>query len=113
MNRSKLPAPSANALTAQALRILDMKGFHVWRQNNGGVYDPVKKVFRRNSSTPGISDILGFHKTTGRILAAEIKAGKDKLRPEQEAFLAAVNAAGGIAVVIRTGDDIENLAKTL
>ena len=52
----------ANQLTVQTLKALSLKGYHVWRQNNGGVYDPVKKVFRRNSSTPGVSDIIGFHK---------------------------------------------------
>lgn len=109
----KLPQPSANALTAHALRILDLKGFHVWRQNNGGVYDPVKKVFRAGSSTPGISDILGFHRLTGVIIACEIKAGKDRLSEEQETFLANVKRAGGIAIVIRTTDDIENLNKLL
>jgi hypothetical protein len=54
----KLPHTSANALTKHALKILDLKGFKVWRQNNGGVYDPTKKVFRANSSTPGISSLL-------------------------------------------------------
>ena len=102
----------ANALTAHALRILDLKGFHVWRQNNGGVYDPVKKVFRANSSTPGIPDILGFHRKTGVIIACEIKAGRDTLSDEQEAFLQAVRDAGGIALVIRTMDDIEDIASS-
>jgi hypothetical protein len=104
-----LPATSANALTKHALRILDLKGWYVWRQNNGGVYDPVKKIFRSNSSTPGISDILGFHKKTGQFIACEIKVGKDKLSPYQERFLDQVKRAGGLAIVIRTVEDIENL----
>ena len=100
---------TANILTTQALRILDLKGWHVWRQNNGGVWDPTKKVFRRNSSTPGISDILGFHRQTGKIIAVEIKAGKDRLSEPQKAFLDEVEKSGGVALVIRTTDDIENL----
>jgi hypothetical protein len=104
---------SANDLTKNALRILDLKGYHVWRQNNGGVYDPTLKVFRANSSTRGVSDILGFHRKTGQFLACEVKAGKDQLRPEQELFLENVKKAGGLALVIRTNDDIENLNKLL
>lgn len=108
-----IPVVSANTLTKHALKILDLKGYQVWRQNNGGVYDPTLKVFRANSSTPGISDIIGFHRKTGRFLACEIKAGKDRLSPEQELFLESVKKAGGVAIVIRTMDDIENLNKTL
>lgn len=101
---------TANALTQQTLRILDLKGFHVWRQNTAAIYDPVKKVFRKGSANKGISDILGFHRLTGLIVAAEIKKGRDKLSKEQTAFLEAVKASGGIALVIRTTADIETLS---
>jgi len=109
--QKSIAAISANALTRHALRVLDLKGFHVWRQNNGAVYDPVKKVFRRNSSTPGISDIIGFHRKTGQFIACEIKAGKDKLSPEQEVFLAGVKRAGGVALVIRAIGELEEIFK--
>lgn len=111
--KKNISATSANVLTKQALRMLDLKGYQVWRQNNGGVYDPTLKVFRSNSSTPGISDIIGFHRKTSRFLACEIKAGKDRLSDEQELFLENVRKAGGIALVIRTNDDIESLSKSL
>lgn len=101
----------ANQLTVQTLKALSLKGYHVWRQNNGGVYDPVKKVFRRNSSTPGVSDIIGFHKKTGVFVAVEIKAGKDKLSAYQERFLADIKKAGGFAMVVRSMDDVEAIYK--
>lgn len=104
--RMKLPPTSANNLTKQAIRILDLKGYNCWRQNNGGIFDPTKKVFRANSSTPGISDIIGYHRRTGQFLAVEIKSGKDKLTDEQKLFLENVEKAGGLALVIRTTDDI-------
>lgn len=104
-----IKSTSANNLTKQALRILDLKGFNCWRQNNGAVWDPVKKVFRRNSSTPGISDIIGYHRKTGQFLAVEIKSGKDRLTKEQKLFLENVEKAGGMALVIRTTDDILNI----
>lgn len=99
----------SNKLTVFALKALSLNGCKVWRQNNGGVYDPVKKVFRRNSSTPGVSDIIGFHIRTGIFIAVEIKAGKDRLSREQELFLADVKKAGGFTMVIRTMDDITKL----
>ncbi len=106
--RPKSPVKiSANVLTKQVVVFLMASGFHVWRQNNGGVFDPTKKVFRRNSSTPGISDILGYEKKTGKILAVEIKVGKDTLKPHQKEFLAGVDKAGGYAFVVRTLDDIK------
>lgn len=105
--KGKITSISANALTKHALRILDLKGFHVWRQNNAGVYDPGKKVFRANSATPGISDIIGFHRQTGQFIACEIKAGKDRLSPEQTIFLERVKRCGGISMVVRSIDDLE------
>lgn len=105
----KLPTISANTLTQHALRVLTLKGYVVWRQNNGGIFDPTKKVFRRNSSTPGISDIIGYHKATAQFLAVEIKVGRDKLSEEQTRFLASVKASGGLALVIRSIDDLEKI----
>lgn len=98
---------SANELTKHSLRVLTLKGFHVWRNNNVGVFDATKKVYRANSCTKGISDIIGFHRQTGRFLAAEIKIGKDKLSEEQERFLADVRNSGGIGIVVRGIDDLD------
>lgn len=36
LHKFKKPAISSNALTKHAIRVLDLKGYHVWRQNNGG-----------------------------------------------------------------------------
>lgn len=104
---------SANALTKHALKILDLSGYHVWRQNNGAVYDENKKCFRKNSSTPGISDIIGFHRKTGQFISCEIKVGKDKLSPEQEVFLNSVKRSGGIAFVAKSIDDLEQFYKQI
>ncbi len=111
ITKIKPPSTSANALTKHALRILTLCGYHVWRQNNGGVYDATLKKFRANSATKGISDIIGFHRHTGRFIACEIKAGKDKLSVEQEQFLYDVRQAGGVAIVIRSIDNLETFLK--
>ena len=102
------PKPSpANCLTKAVIQLLTLRGFHVWRQNNGGVWDPTRQMFRANSSTPGISDVLGYHLATGRIAAVEVKAGKDKLSPDQTAFLAGIQRAGGFACCGRDVGQVE------
>ena len=60
---------STNELTQSVIKYMTVRGFKVWRQNNGGVYDPTKRVFRKNSSTPGISDVIGFRKKDALFVA--------------------------------------------
>ena len=105
------PTVTANALTQHTLRVLALKGYFAWRNNNGAVYDPTKKVFRANSTTKGIPDILGYRKSDGKFICCEIKAGKDKLSKEQSDFLSGVMDAGGVSFIIRGIDDIETLNK--
>lgn len=111
VKQDSIPKLTANVLTQQTLRVLGLKGYFAWRNNNGGVYDPTKKVFRANSTIKGVPDILGYCKKTGRFLCIEIKAGKDKLSREQAGFLLSVSDAGGISYIIRSTDDIEKLVK--
>jgi hypothetical protein len=99
--KPKGPSP-ANALTAAVIELLQLRGFRAWRQNNGGVWDPTRQVFRANSSTPGISDVLAYHLKTGRFAAVEIKVGSDKLSDAQTAFLSDVIAAGGFGCECRS-----------
>lgn len=100
---------NANTLTQLTIKALSLKGYKCWRQNNGATYDPTRKVFRAGSSTKGIPDVIGFHLKTGRFAAAEIKFGKDRLTPEQKQFLKDVEESGGLSLVIRSSDDIENI----
>ena len=109
ITKKREPKITANQLTRQALKVFDLCGFNCWRQNNGGVYDPAKKVFRRGSSTPGISDIIGYHRKTGQFLAVEVKVGRDKLSPYQERFLADVMKAGGMAIELRNVGQLEQI----
>jgi VRR-NUC domain len=102
---------SANVLTKHTIRILDLKGFHVWRQNNGAVYDAKFNGYRKGSSTPGISDVIGFHKRTGQFIACEIKAGKDTVSDDQQLFIDKVNRSGGIGMVVKCIEDLEKFFK--
>ena len=53
----------------------------------------------------GCSDIIGFM-TDGRFLAIECKSARGTSTPEQVAFLQAVHAAGGVAILARSVDDV-------
>lgn len=84
-------------------------GYFFWVNDSVGIYDPIKKTFRRNNSPyriRGVADILGVLRG-GRLLAIEVKAEKGRLSPEQKLFLDQVNAAGGKAFVARSIEDVE------
>ncbi len=57
----------------------------------------------------GSSDIILVLAPTGRFIGIEAKVGRDAYRPAQQAFAAALNAAGGLYILARsvdnTGDD--------
>jgi hypothetical protein len=96
---------NANQLAAYAVKVFTKLGYVCWRQNNVAVCD--KGQFRRFVGLRGVSDVIGFHAKKGRFLAVEIKVGRDRLSPEQEKFLDAVNRAGGVGVVVRHADDLK------
>ena len=55
---------------------------------------------------PGCSDILGQLRT-GHFLAVEVKRPRTGPTDDQAAFLAQVNAAGGLGLVARSVDDVQ------
>lgn len=112
ITRAAIRHTSANVLTQHALRILALKGYCVWRNNTVGIWDPTKKIYRKNSTKKGVSDIIGFHRHTGRFCAIEIKAGKDRLSEEQAAFLELVKTSGGVSLVVRNSEDLEKIIKS-
>ena len=93
--RRKAPAARESQVMEAVAGILErhplVAGF--WRQNTGAL-----KLDNRfiKFSFRGCSDYLGFL-TDGRILAVECKATGKKPSPEQAAFLANVEKAGGFS----------------
>lgn len=53
----------------------------------------------------GSSDLIGWD-AVGRFLAVEGKMGRTRTTDDQAAFLAAVEAAGGVAVLARSVEDV-------
>lgn len=88
-------------------------GIKCWKNQSTGVFDPVKKIYRKSNNKhhiKGVSDILGI--IQGRFLAIEVKSETGKLTPEQKAFILSINEEGGIAFVARSLQDVvTNLTK--
>lgn len=79
-----------------------------WKVDSVGIFDPVKRRYRANTSPyriKGVSDILGIWR--GRPLAIEVKSEKGRLRPEQREFLERFRSEGGIAFMARSIDDVK------
>ena len=86
----------ATELTNQVIDYIYRQGGFSWRASSTGIFDQAKQSFR-TAPKKGVSDILAVYK--GRLIAVEVKIGKDKLSPEQVGFMANVVHAGGIAFV--------------
>jgi hypothetical protein len=54
----------------------------------------------------GCADILGLLPPRGRFLAVEVKSAAGRIRAAQRAFLANVAEAGGLALVVRSLDEL-------
>lgn len=105
--KKPLKPQTANDLTKQAIELLSLHGFIVWRNNNGAVYDLKQKRFRKNPQTKlGVPDIVGYQKKTGRAIYVEVKVGYDKLSDEQRQFLLEAIENGCIAFECKCVDDV-------
>ena len=122
---------NANELTKSIITWLRWNGYSAWRNNTMGVFDStlaiklildlikscilirkipnknevsavIKRCYRKSHERVGASDVIGFHKKTGHFIAVEVKHGKDRLRPEQEAFLNEVRKSNGIGIEARS-----------
>jgi hypothetical protein len=111
--KAALPKITTAGLTNATLRVLHLNGFEAWRNNNIPTFDAKRNIYRANTTKKGISDIIGFQRSTGRFLAVEIKNGKDKLSAEQKVFLEDVKNGGGIAMVIYNMTDVENIKEVV
>jgi hypothetical protein len=98
--KPKKTKTNTNALTQSVImRINFTAGCMAFRVNNGGVYDPTKKVFRTpKNGTKGISDIIACIK--GQYLSIEIKTGKDAQSEGQILFENNVIKAGGKYIIV-------------
>jgi hypothetical protein len=91
------------------------------RANTGSGYLVPARVFERLLSRgqiqrsearfmrfgiPGMSDVIGMLRRSGRLLTIECKAVDGIVSDEQAAYLDAVNGGGGLGIVARNLDDV-------
>ena len=88
----------ASELTNQVIDFIYRSGGYAWRASSTGIYDDKLQRFRL-APKKGVSDVLGCYR--GRLLAIEVKIGKDRLSPEQQGFLKNVEHHGGSVFVAR------------
>jgi len=78
-----------------------------WRNNTGGASASYKGKTRYIAfGAPGAPDILGV--TDGRALAVECKSPKGKQTEAQRKWQADFEACGGLYILARTLDDLED-----
>ncbi len=112
--------PKEGDLVKQCLQWLQIRHPRgvFWRCNSGAT--KIGDRFIRFGSMPGVSDIIGvipvaigqrgyWIDQVGKFIAVECKMPKGRLQPSQQAFIEAVQAAGGIAGVVRSIEDLKRL----
>ena len=125
--RLAAPIPRESDIQTQIvdyLRAQQARGRIVWfaRCNGGSVLSMHKgrRSFTRfyalylrgaEPAHKGMADLHGML-PDGRYFALEIKRPGEKATPEQQAFLAAVQAGGGIAAVVRGFEEVANVLIT-
>lgn len=100
-----------SAIQKEILSFLSLCGFFVFRVNTTGVYDPVRKVFRRlgGFNMKGVADIIGVL-PNGQFLAVEVKTATGRQSLEQKIFEKNVKANNGIYILARSIDDVRWIA---
>jgi len=99
---------SEKAIENSILFYLARREIFAWKVKSVGTFDPKIGKFRKSSNLymKGVSDILGIYK--GKPLAIEVKSKKGVLSDEQKTFLIKFKINGGIAIVARSIEDVED-----
>jgi hypothetical protein len=86
------------------LEYLNWKHIFCWKNNTAGIYVKARNTYIP-SHAPGVSDILGIL-PSGRFLAIEVKSPTGRVSPHQQQFIERINAAGGLAFVARSVEEV-------
>ncbi len=99
--------PTESALVSCCLQVLALRRVFHWRSNNIPAPLPGGK-FRRFVGMKGVADILAVLPPIGRLAGIECKMPAGRQSPDQKAFQAALEAAGGVYLLIRDVRDLES-----
>jgi hypothetical protein len=99
------------AVTQAIINYLSMVGWFVWRNNTGGVWDPDKKIFRKNKNIKaGVPDIQGID-WLGRSISIEVKGSGDRCSADQTLFAVEAIARGAFYCIATNVDDVISTMK--
>jgi len=107
---SVMSTPGSKLQTA-VLKKLQEAGVFCWRQGNHPVFD--KKLnngyggYRAHAGLKGVPDILCI--IDSQFVGIEIKAGKDRMSPDQVLFQKRCERHGGKYLVVRSVSDVDTL----
>ncbi len=104
-----MKAPRETDLVRAVLEYLALRRIPAWRANSGAMVVPGaggRKRFVRFNGARGCADVLGLLPPSGRFLAVECKMPGRHPTADQQGFLDAVGAAGGLAIVVRDVADL-------
>lgn len=96
----------ASTLTNQIINFLYEQNIFAWRASSTGIFDK-RKGFYRTAPKKGVADIIAIVPPYGRIMAIEVKIGKDHLSDEQRGFMKNVVYCGGISIIAKDFDKFE------
>lgn len=98
------------------LKKLKKSGIFCWRNNNAPTYDQKLNSgyggYRSNNVMPGVPDILGIL-PGGKFFAVEVKTKAGRQSAPQILFQKRTERLGGIYIVARSKDDVDNLIKSI
>jgi len=112
LNKKYGASKKANLLTRLIMDYLKMKGIFSERTGNQGQYrvNPRTKkgTWTKGTGTKGTSDIKAYLPNGGRLMAIEVKYGRDKQSEHQKQYQQRIEQMGGIYIIAHTVNDVVN-----
>lgn len=81
--------------------------FFAWRNQSQGTFRDGRWLRKVGFDIKGVSDILGIQRSSGRLIAIEVKSEKGRATKEQQAFVNKINACGGMAIITNNFEEVK------
>ena len=109
---AKQPRPGT-VLGKKVVKLLHALGCPAWRNNTGVAREAQKDGSIRfvRYGMKGAPDVMGLVPPIGRLIALEVKCGRDVLSEDQQRVLSDFEAAGALTAVVR--DNLGGLAELI
>jgi len=107
-----MSTPGSKLQTAVIKKLAEL-GVFSWRQNNQPTHDPRlnngRGGYRAHAGLKGVPDIICILPPHGTFCGIEIKAGKDRMSPDQKLFERRCKNNGAQYHLVRSVADVDNL----